>query len=707
MDARVRTVVAGLSMLASLVALLAGAGGAGATATVEWVPPRLVDATAPFGHAPRFTDVACPSVSFCTGVGYRGEVAVSSDPAAGMPIWSAARLFGYGLETVSCPETGACIVVGPSAMIWTTSEGTAALASWRSTSLAQGTDQPTLSDVSCASVRMCVITAISYSGSARAAQALVSVDPFSATPHWVAAPISDQAFYPSKIQCPTEQRCIATDGSTTMILSVDSAGHGTWSQGSGWPGVAEASLTGWSCPTASFCLAVDSEGNATAWRYSESSGIFSFTQTKVDPLRLTGVSCASESFCLAVDSGGNVTGSSDPADATPMWSAPLAVDPEAGSVLPGGGLVLSEGLEASNSGQSLTVACPGAERCVALDTYGNELIGAPPIAQPAGWRRATALAPQNGIEAIACPRAHLCAAIDDASRVISSRTPGSASSTWGAATIPSLADSYAPWGIACSSRPLCVAWDRSYKCCRAQAQQMVASVHPDGGGSSWRPIDGGAFFGGLLESGATSCPWRGICLIFRSHRGQPPGVVVAETGSRHRHRPRQFIPLYGDTACPAVRLCLSVAIDGEVGAAGKTGLVQISTAPASGRWRARRVGSRPLSGISCPSTRLCFAFDNNGDVLWSNHPRLGAWRKARAAAAPLTDLDCPSAGLCVGIDRSNEVVWSTSPLGGASAWKSELLETDGSLSSVACPSPRSCLVADTAGRLALGVTRGR
>jgi hypothetical protein len=553
---------------------------------------------------------------------------------------------------------------------------------------------------------MCAIAAISYSGSERTVQALISVDPFGATPHWIAAPISDPVFYPEKIQCPTEQRCIATDGSRTMILSVDSAGNGTWRPGSGWPTVAEAFLTGWSCPTASFCVAVDSKGDATVGRYSESSGTFSFTSTKVDTLPLTGVSCASESFCLVVDNGGNVTSSRDPADATPTWSAPLALDPQAGSVLPGGGPVLAEGLEASNGGRSLTVACPDTERCVALDAYGNELIGAPPIAQSAGWRRATALAPQSGIQAIACPTAHLCAAIDDASRVISSQTPGSGSSAWAAAAIPSLADSYFPWGIACSGRPLCIAWDRSYKCCHGQAQQMVASVHPDGGGSSWRPIDGGAFFGGLLESEATSCPWRGLCLTFRSRRLQPPGVIVTEAPKHHRHRPRQFIPLYGETSCPAVRLCLSVAADGEESADAKSGLIQISTAPASGRWKTRRIGSRPLAGISCPSTGLCFAFDDNGDVLWSNHPRGGAWRNARAAATPLTALACPSASLCVGIASSNEVVWSTSPRGGASAWKSKMLETDGSLTAVACPSPRACLVADTAGRLALGVTRG-
>ncbi len=702
MSARVRTVVAGLSMLASFLALLAGAGDAGATATVEWAPPRLVDATAPFGHAPRFTDVACPSLSFCIGAGYRGEVAVSGDPAADAPAWSATRLAGYGLQTVSCPEAGVCIVLGPSATIWTTSEATAVPASWRSTSPVQDPSSTTLSDVSCASVRMCAITAISYSGSARTTQALISVDPFGATSQWVAAPIPD-SFYPSKIQCPTEQRCIATDGSSTMILSVDNAGHGTWSQREAWQAVAEASLTGWSCPTASFCLAVYSNGDATAARYSESSRTFSFTQTKIDQLPLTDVSCASEAFCVAVDRGGNVVSSNDPADATPTWSAPLIVDPQAGSVLPHAASMLAEGLEASNTEQSLTVACPAPERCVALDSYGNELIGGPPITQNTGWHGATAIPPQDGIQAIACPTAHLCAAIDDASRVISSQTPGSGSSTWTAAAVPSLADSYSPWGIACSGRSLCVAWDRAYKCCHVQAQQMVASVDPARGSSSWRPIDGGSFFGGLQESEATSCPWRRLCLTFRRRGGQPPGIIVTEAPRHHhRHRPGQFIPLYHDTSCPALRQCLSVAIDGEARDAGKAGLIQISTAPAAGRWKTHQIGPRPLGGISCPSTGLCFAFDDNGDVLWSNHPRRGKWRKARAAAAPLTDLDCPSAGLCVGIDSSNEIVWSTSPLGGASAWKSEL-ETDATLTSVACPSPRNCLVADTAGRLALGI----
>lgn len=493
-----------------------------------------------------------------------------------------------------------------------------------------------------------------------------------------------------------------------MILSVDGTGHGIWSPGSGWSSPAEAFLTGWSCPTASFCVAVDGKGDVTALHFGESPSSGTVTQTKADALGLTGVSCASESFCLAVDSGGNVTSSGNPSAAAPDWTPPLAVDPQAGNVLPGGGPVLTEGLASSNARLSLTVACPAAERCVAIDDFGNEMIGAPPIAGSAGWRRSTALAPQDGIEAIACSSPHLCAAIDDASRVINSRAPTSSASTWGSATIPYLGDSYFPWGLACSARPLCLAWDRSYKCCHVQAQQMVASVHPDGGGSSWRPIAAGSYFGGEMDGEAKSCPWPGICLTYRHLAGQPAGVVIGEAvRRRHRRRwRRQFLPLYDDTSCPTARICFSVAPDSEEGAGVKTGIVLVGTVPASGRWAARSVGPRPLNGITCPSARLCFAYDESGDVLWSTHPRRGVWKEELVASTPLTALACPSAGLCVGIDSANEVVWSTSPVGATSAWPSQKLEADGWLTSVACVSSHECLLTDSVGRIAVGVRRG-
>ena len=59
-------------------------------------------------------------------------------------------------------------------------------------------------------------------------------------------------------------------------------------------------LTGVSCPTTSFCAAVDAEGNAVVDDDSTWSVI------NVDPASpLYAVSCTSASFCVAVDKAGN------------------------------------------------------------------------------------------------------------------------------------------------------------------------------------------------------------------------------------------------------------------------------------------------------------------------------------------------------------------------------------------------------------------
>ena len=76
-------------------------------------------------------------------------------------------------------------------------------------------------------------------------------------------------------------------------------------------------FTGLSCPTAGFCMAVDSSGAAFA------GGPAGWQQSAVDTSGggLTGVSCANAGFCLAVDNGGGVyefNGTS--------WTAVSAID---------------------------------------------------------------------------------------------------------------------------------------------------------------------------------------------------------------------------------------------------------------------------------------------------------------------------------------------------------------------------------------------
>lgn len=104
------------------------------------------------------------------------------------------------------------------------------------------------------------------------------------------------------ISCPT----------TTFCAAVDQRGEVLSFNGQGWsaptriePGQASAtaigiSPTAVSCPTASRCVAVDDHGGALEW----SGG--SWTRAVVDPGQpLTAVSCPTASFCVAVDHRGD------------------------------------------------------------------------------------------------------------------------------------------------------------------------------------------------------------------------------------------------------------------------------------------------------------------------------------------------------------------------------------------------------------------
>src|SRR6202035_3209564 len=88
-----------------------------------------------------------------------------------------------------------------------------------------------------------------------------------------------------------------------------------------------------SCPAASFCVAVDLEGDALTFNGSTWS-----TPTAVDPgNQISSVSCPSTTFCVAV--GNNFApavaarrGSAGPAGNAytfhaGAWSAPVAIDP--------------------------------------------------------------------------------------------------------------------------------------------------------------------------------------------------------------------------------------------------------------------------------------------------------------------------------------------------------------------------------------------
>jgi hypothetical protein len=104
------------------------------------------------------------------------------------------------------------------------------------------------------------------------------------------------------VSCPSTSFCAAVD-LTGQVLQWNGQ---TWSAGAtiapASAGAAESpGLTGVSCPTATYCAAVDSTGGVEQW----SNG--TWTRSDIDGGRkLTGIACPTPSFCVAVDEAGNV-----------------------------------------------------------------------------------------------------------------------------------------------------------------------------------------------------------------------------------------------------------------------------------------------------------------------------------------------------------------------------------------------------------------
>jgi hypothetical protein len=65
-------------------------------------------------------------------------------------------------------------------------------------------------------------------------------------------------------------------------------------------------------------------------------------------------------------------------------------------------------------------------------------------------------------------------------------------------------------------------------------------------------------------------------------------------------------------------------------------------------------------------------------------------------------VSCPSSGLCVAVDEWGDVVTSTNPTGGASAWTVTHVDGSNFLSGVSCPSSGLCVTVDEIGDVVTG-----
>jgi len=428
-----------------------------------WSRPRLVDPTnTAMTTGGGIGSMACPTSSFCVGVDWEGGSVTFNGRE-----WKRNTHFdpdgAEGLMEVSCRSAKFCMAVdGGDDLIW---DGK----TWTSANLIDVTGDG-IEDVACGSATSCMVVdwngnALHWSGSSWPATAISCPD----TTTTSAGECSTVGSYADprtgvldSVSCPSASFCAAVDGNGNALTSQAAfRGRIAWSAAKDIDPIAGI-LNSVSCPSARFCVAVDTMGYALEW---DGTSWSQPTWSAASPADTSGgalasVSCASESFCVAVDGNGRAI-SWDGAS----WSAPVSIDPA------GGGLT--------------SVSCASGTFCVAVDRDGRAV----------GWDGASWSAPVSidpaggGLTSVSCASAAFCAAVDARGQVVT-RT----GTSWSAAR--QIDRDGGLTSVSCVTRWECVAVDAS--------GYAVLLGDRTGGGRILDPKGGGLT--------AVSCPSADYCV---------------------------------------------------------------------------------------------------------------------------------------------------------------------------------------------------
>ena len=320
---------------------------------------------------------------------------------------------------------------------------------------------PALTALSCASTSLCVATQTD-------SHAVWVTNPLTERP-WISNVIDWDGMLQA-ISCPSVSFCAATDSRGNVATStyprntqvpwklahIDRGGPTTLVYDHSPIGLEDIS-----CPSASFCLAVDEEGDVLASR-DPAGGASKWYSTDVDGTNLIGwVACASSSLCVALDYEGNLVASKHPDAGAAAWAKGK--------------------IDAADGGGFSGLTCPSTTLCVAVDAKWNVLTSSNP-ADPRAWSitghitpsRIVTIGPSNGrlsplgsIEGVSrsvynptenvlsCPSPSLCVITSYFSaQMFTSTDPGSSSSTWVPAGLQHPADGV--YDVSCPTITLCV-----------------------------------------------------------------------------------------------------------------------------------------------------------------------------------------------------------------------------------------------------------
>ncbi|HEV7772874.1 MAG TPA: hypothetical protein VGO48_06265 [Conexibacter sp.] len=317
-------------VLAAIAALALASANAGAAASSAW-SFASVPGTGP-APAAHVLDVSCAGNRLCVALDDAGNALSSTLPLSTLGSWQWTPVSpGRALNDVSCTASGFCAAVGDDSWTATTSQPTGAGAAWSvkdlglfSDSDQSGHSSDELLAVGCESASLCA--AVSFSS---ARNLIVSLDPGASAPVWdshsVGSIRSGELF--SAVACPARSLCVAGGSYGKVATSTDAGAH--WRRtyieaprarnGSLTPSIQDVS-----CPTTSFCAAVDDHRTVITSR-AATGGASAWHRVRLHHRHwLTAISCASASLCVALDRRGHALASTRPAGPASGWK-PLRI----------------------------------------------------------------------------------------------------------------------------------------------------------------------------------------------------------------------------------------------------------------------------------------------------------------------------------------------------------------------------------------------
>jgi RHS repeat-associated protein len=271
--------------------------------------------------------------------------------------------------------------------------------------------------------------------------------------HWGTPAAVDSTRSLQSVSCPTTSFCTAVDSAGDVLTSTAT----TWSAPSDIDG--SYALEAVSCASSSSCVAVDDNGQALSYNGSSWSSATSIDSTRT----VNAISCPTSSFCAAVDNSGyavifsggswgspsHIDGSNALESVSCVSSSFCMATDDDGNALTYNGSSWSSAISVDSSRTVEGVSCTSTNFCAAVDTSGYAT-----VYSGSAWSTPSDIDGSDSFESVSCASFSYCAATDDDGNVLTYNGGvwSSSEDIDGARTLSS---------VSCAATGICVAVDTS------------------------------------------------------------------------------------------------------------------------------------------------------------------------------------------------------------------------------------------------------